>query len=101
MAKEYAVKFYRSKAWIDCRDSYFKFKHGLCERCGNGGLIVHHKRYITPDNISDPEITLNWDNLELLCERCHQHEHFKSGEVVREGLEFDGNGNVVEVGKDS
>ncbi|MBQ3894569.1 MAG: HNH endonuclease, partial [Clostridia bacterium] len=22
-----------------------------------------------------PSITLNWDNLELLCEACHREEH--------------------------
>lgn len=53
---------------------------GLCERCLKKGLIVpgeivHHKVYISPDNINDPAITLNPNNLELLCRDCHAEEH--------------------------
>ena len=38
---------------------------------------VHHKIPLTPENIYNPEITLNWDNLELLCSSCHSIEHNK------------------------
>ena len=53
---------------------------GLCERCLEKGLIVpavivHHKTYITPNNITDPNIVLNFDNLEALCKNCHNYEH--------------------------
>lgn len=53
---------------------------GLCERCLKKGLIVpgeivHHKIHITPDNVNDPAVTLNPDNLELLCRDCHAEEH--------------------------
>lgn len=51
MAKEYAKSFYKSKEWIKCRNSYITFVHGLCERCGKPGKIVHHKKKITPMNI--------------------------------------------------
>lgn len=80
--KEYASAFYKSKAWQRCRDGYAKSVGYLCERCMRHGIykhgdIVHHKKYITPENISDPDITLNWDNLELLCRECHAEEHGK------------------------
>ena len=80
--KEYARAFYKSTAWQRCRDSYIKSVGGLCERCLADGLIVpgyivHHKCYLTPDNIKDPSITLNFDNLEYLCNDCHNKEHFK------------------------
>ena len=39
------------------------------------GEIVHHKIELTPENIDDPGITLNWDNLELLCRFCHSEVH--------------------------
>lgn len=83
MAKEYAKQFYKSKTWKDCRESYIKYRQGLCERClAKGmikpGLIVHHKNYISPDNISNPEITTDFNNLELLCQECHNAEHFGS-----------------------
>lgn len=95
MAKEWAKSFYHSRAWRQCRDAYFISKHGLCERCGAPGKIVHHKIYITPENINDPDITLNFDNLELLCQECHNREHFEKYSATREGLIFDENGDIV------
>ena len=78
--KPYAVAFYKSKAWKDCREAYARSKGGLCERClkdgkYTAGEIVHHKVNLTPTNIHDPNVTLNWDNLELLCMDCHAAEH--------------------------
>lgn len=80
--KEYAKAFYKSKQWQQCRESYAKSKGWLCERClkkglYNPGVIVHHKTYIDPENITDPMILLNFDNLELLCRACHGDEHKK------------------------
>ena len=80
MAKEFAKKFYGSIAWEQCREGYKRYKGGLCERCLAKGLIVpgkivHHKCYLTPDNINDPNVSLNWGNLELLCKQCHEAEH--------------------------
>jgi 5-methylcytosine-specific restriction endonuclease McrA len=78
--RDFAKTFYKSKAWQQCRASYLKSVGGLCERCLAKGLIkpavmVHHKTYITPDNINDPNVTLNWNNLEALCQDCHTDEH--------------------------
>lgn len=96
MAKDYAVKFYKSKAWRKTRESYYKSKFGLCERCGEPGDIVHHKEYITPDNINNPEITLDFNNLELLCQDCHNKEHIGNS-ATQEGLMFDDNGDLIKV----
>lgn len=93
--KPFAKKFYKSKAWINCRDTYFVSQHGLCEKCGGAGLIVHHKEKLTPFNIYDVNVTLNWDLLELLCLDCHNREH--GGASTAEGLRFDSNGDLVEV----
>ena len=96
--KEFAKWFYKSKIWQRCRDAYYAFRFGICERCGGTGLIVHHKIELTPSNIHDSNITLNWDNLELLCQTCHNIEHHGSGEgLVREGLMFDGDGNLIQI----
>lgn len=94
MAKDYAKGFYNSQAWRDTQAAYMSSKYYLCERCGNAAYIVHHRKYITPSNINDPSITLNWDNLEALCLECHNAEH-GSGSVCAEGLRFDSNGNIV------
>jgi len=53
---------------------------GLCQICLSRGLIepavhVHHKKNITPENVDDPAVTLNENNLMTLCERCHQEQH--------------------------
>lgn len=73
-------QFYSSKAWQDCRNAYFKYRAGLCELCLSKGIytpgvIVHHKVHLSADNIQDPTVTLNFDNLQLLCRDCHAKEH--------------------------
>lgn len=78
--KDFAVSFYKSKAWQHCRSAYAKSVGGLCEQCLKRGLvkpgdIVHHKVRLTPDNINDPAVALSWDNLELLCRDCHAKAH--------------------------
>lgn len=83
--------FYKSSAWVKCRKSYVASRYGLCERCGNPGRYVHHKKYITSMNVDDPSITLSWDNLELLCIDCHNKEHFGAGIQY----EFDALGNLI------
>ena len=75
--KEYAKSFYKSKAWQETRYAYLSSQHFICERCGCPAKIVHHKKYITPANINDPYITLSWDNLEALCQECHNEEHLQ------------------------
>lgn len=66
--------------WKDCRKAYIKSVGGLCERCYSKGIIkhgdtVHHKTPLTPENINDPSVTLNPENLELLCRSCHAEIH--------------------------
>ena len=78
--RDFAESFYKSKAWQHCRNSYAQSRHGLCERCMSRGLyspgvIVHHKIHLTPDNIDRPDITMDWNNLELLCRDCHALVH--------------------------
>lgn len=93
--KPFAKKFYKSKAWRECRKLLVLKKHGLCDRCGEPGNIGHHTVYLTPDNINDPLIALNLDLLELHCQECHNKEHHGSGAVVENGLMFDENGDLV------
>ena len=78
--KQYAEKFYKSKTWQSTREAYSKSKGYLCEDCLERGIvtageIVHHVRPITRENIGNPEITLSWDNLRLLCRPCHEKIH--------------------------
>lgn len=94
MAKEYARSFYSSSAWIKCRNSFMKSKNYICERCGGAAYIVHHKIHITPENINDTNITLNWDNLQALCLECHNTVH-GNGPATIEGVSFDSNGDLI------
>lgn len=87
MAQDFAKAFYRSRRWQQCRDSYAKSVGGLCERCLSSGLItpgeiVHHKVALTPENIGDPDMALNWSNLELVCRVCHGLEHRNKRYIV-------------------
>lgn len=80
LMKTFAENFYKSRTWQNTRAAYIKSVGGLCENClkhGNykAAVEVHHKIYITPKNINDPNITLNWGNLIALCRECHQAEH--------------------------
>lgn len=80
MSKEFAREFYSSEAWNKCREGYKHFRGGLCERCLKKGLItpgeiVHHREHLTPANINNPNVTLAYENLELLCRECHAAEH--------------------------
>lgn len=101
MAKDFSIRFYRSSAWKKCREGYISSVQGLCERCmAKGkltpGVILHHKKHLTPQNITDPFITLSWSNLEYLCKECHNEEHFGSAEITREGYHFDERGYLIE-----
>lgn len=97
MAQDWALAFYKSRAWIDCRAGYIASVFGLCERCQEAGLIVHHKIVLTLKNISDPFISLNWEHLELTCMDCHNKEHHGSSEpVTRDGLMFNVWGELEE-----
>ena len=103
MARDFSREFYNSKQWKKCRASYISSVNGLCERCLDNnkmvpGIEVHHKIYLSPDNINDPEITLSFENLELLCESCHNKEHMTKYDVVREDVMFDSYGNLVRSG---
>ena len=77
MRREFARAFYSSGAWKRCRKDYAKSVGFWCEECLERGVFtmgdeVHHVIALTPENINDPNITLNWNNLKLLCEKCHK-----------------------------
>jgi len=113
---EKVEEFYRSTPWKTCRLAFIRSKLGICEICGcsieytdekgikhNGKrAIVHHRIPISDENMNDIDITLNFDNLELLCLDCHNS---LTGDMTMGRTEkptvavFDNNGNVKIVGK--
>lgn len=80
MAREFSRAFYASRAWEECRESFIKERvlldGGFCQRCGQRlGYIVHHVNKITEANVNDSVITLAHENLEFLCQECHNQVH--------------------------
>ncbi len=78
--KSWARWFYESLTWRKTSRDYIDSVSGLCERCSTDdnpvpAVICHHRVWLAPNNINDPDITLNWDNLEALCMDCHNKEH--------------------------
>ena len=71
--------FYNTRAWGELRDRKRKAEHYECERCRakgkyKPGNVVHHKKYLR----YFPELALDYDNLECLCDECHYDEHHRA-----------------------
>lgn len=75
-----AKAFYKSSAWLKCREVVLIRDHYMCQPCLKRERIttantVHH---IKP--LEDyPELALDIDNLESICPSCHNKEHPEKG----------------------
>lgn len=92
--REWAAGFYLSKSWRQTRAAYLA-ANPLCERCERAGCVrpaemVHHRRHITRTTINDTRITLDWANLESLCNDCHNKEHHTTERIGRYTINADG-----------
>ena len=80
----YTGKEWRSLCWL------LRLKaNNRCQRCNAEildikYLIGHHKIELTPDNIHNPSIALNPDNIEMICQTCHNKEHRRFGTYERQ-----------------
>ena len=101
MAKPFAQKFYNSKPWKLAREAVIVRDHGRCQLCGRAGSEVDHIEELTEQNINNPDISLNLDNLRLLCHDCHskktkqeeaKRKNKKKNWVVLDNITFDKNG---------
>lgn len=78
-------RFYGSRQWRELRDMLVVAHNGKCDRCGKDystekyQLIAHHKEHLTDDNLKDPAVALNPDNIEILCAHCHALQHSARG----------------------
>ena len=84
--KSISPSFYKSPEWKACRHGYLQL-HPLCEECLKAGEYtpathVHHKIWLNETNVRDQAISLNWDNLEAVCIKCHNRIH-NAGEHQR------------------
>lgn len=110
MARDFARALYKSKKWeklrLCCMTRPVQMGDGrvcpplMCERCfeRTGRLIpaeiAHHKKFVTPENIGDPEVTLNADNIMRVCRDCHARIHYPND--YRPRIVFDTQGRTVE-----
>ena len=73
--------FYCSKPYLELSLKLKIQSEGKCARCGKiydiSKLRTHHITELTLDNINDPHITLNPNNLEVICHDCHNKEHHR------------------------
>jgi hypothetical protein len=85
MAKYSIIKsFYASESWAKLRQLLIIERGYKCERCGllakdSKKIIGHHKIELTPENVMDLSISLNPDNVEIICFDCHNKEHRRFG----------------------
>lgn len=69
-----AKRFYASERWRRLRALFLR-ENPLCAACERNGRTtaarhVHHKR----KRQDHPDLALDWDNLEALCQPCHSIE---------------------------
>lgn len=93
--KPWAESFYGSSQWHKVRELVKARAFGLCEICGQPGIIAHHKIVLTPENIKDVNISLNTDLLIFVCLDCHNRIHGSNGE--QRTAVFDSDGNLVDL----
>jgi 5-methylcytosine-specific restriction endonuclease McrA len=74
---------YKTAEWEKVRQFVIVRALGLCERCKAKGIIkpgkiVHHTEWLTDRNKKEWRIAYNPDNLEYICNDCHEEEHNES-----------------------
>lgn len=85
MAKHAVIKsFYASSAWINLRLLLINERGNKCEHCKDiiprsRDLIGHHLIELTPENVQDHTISLNPEQIEIVCFDCHNKEHKRFG----------------------
>lgn len=61
---------------------------GLCEECMKQGIvkpadIVHHKITLDDEKAKNPDIALNFENLQAVCIDCHNRIHYGKSKPKR------------------
>lgn len=78
--------FYSSKKWIKIRDAVKLRDKMTCQECGEpitGRYIVDHIEPVTMDTVDDFDIAYNLDNLQLLCQACHNYKTFSNRQIAK------------------
>lgn len=80
--------FYCSDEWLDFRVVVIAERLNICEDCRKyiknpKELQVHHITELTLENVNDYNISLNKDNVKVLCHSCHDKKHRRFGSYQR------------------
>lgn len=84
-------QFYNSKEWKQLRRQVMQDNDYLCAECKRNGKIrqatqVHHKVPIEEDY----GLRLEYDNMEALCNQCHNVAHERRSQLSRFMEEWNG-----------
>lgn len=76
LSKKQVDEFYKSWAWVNCRQTVLARDLGLCQECLKDGIptpanTVHHIVHYR----DDPTRALDIDNLVSVCMSCHNKLH--------------------------
>ena len=86
MALDPIHAFYCRKDYLDLAQACKIKSNGICAKCGNvfdiDELRPHHIIELTLENIDDVNITLNPNNIEVLCHDCHNAIHNRFGNAI-------------------
>ena len=84
--------FYKSAKWEAFRENIISERTEpdgtlRCTHCGKAithkyDTIVHHIEELTDENVGDAMISLNPDNVEIICFKCHNEAHHRFGYKV-------------------
>lgn len=66
--------------WLQLASDFRRMKNFTCNRCKGRGWQVHHKSY---KNLGRESA----DELELLCDVCHEEEHAPRGDALDREIE--------------
>jgi 5-methylcytosine-specific restriction endonuclease McrA len=99
MAKPWANGLYASAAWGRIRRYVIARERGRCQACGRPAKICDHIIELTEGNIHDYRIALNPDNVQLLCQACHNTKTHKTP-AMPAGIRIADDGSIVIVRAD-
>lgn len=82
-------KFYKSRVWRSKRKQILIRDNYECQKCKSRGRFskadcVHHIKHLK----DYPELALTDDNLECLCNPCHNEEHPEKLEEFQQSNKF-------------
>jgi hypothetical protein len=83
--------FLASEAWQKFRLALIAERGNKCQKCGKliaraREIIGHHVIELTPENVNDHNISLNPDNVLLVCFDCHNAIHVRFGSRLEYGV---------------